>query len=202
MVRNADKVARAARMAEAMGGRTNQWLADQIGVAVSTANSYVHGSVPPADVAARVAEVLGVDFLWYVTGKRSPAAAGEGAFDVPLVDHAFREAGTVGYSLGLLRSLGREPKDFRCMLAPGESMRPTVPEGAEMLYLPVQEGGPADGRVCVLSIGGRASVRRVGPSASGGWTAWRDHPAFRNEPKEEVSLEAIVGEVVWVSHRP
>lgn len=202
MDRNADKVARAARMAEAMKGRTNQWLADQIGVAVSTANSYVRGAVPPADVAAKVAEALGVDFLWYVTGRRSQTAAGEGAVDVPLVDHSFAERGYVGYSLGLLRSLGVDPAAVRCMLAPGESMRPTIPEGAEVLYVPVREGGPPDGRVCVLNIGGRAAIRRVGPSASGGWTAWRDHPAFRNEPKEEVSLDDIEGEVVWVSHRP
>lgn len=202
MDRNADRLTRADRMAKAMDGRTNQWLASEVGIAVSTANSYVHGAVPPADIAARVAEVLGMDLLWYVTGKYAVPPAGEGSVEVPLIDHGFVGAGSVGYSVGLLRSLGAESGSVQCILAPGESMRPTVPEGAEILFGPVREGGPPDGSVCVLSIGGRAVIRRVGPAADGSWTAWRDHPAFRSEPKERVALEDIVGEVLWVSHRP
>lgn len=197
-----EREARAGRVAQAMDGRSIAWLSSSVGVALSTAHSYVHGAVPPADVAIRIAEALGVDFRWYVIGDGTAARADGGFVHVPLVDSRFSVAGSMPFSLDLLAGLGADPAGVKCILPPGAAMRPSVPENAEVLYGPMPPQGADDGRVYVLSVSGRAVVRRVRLATEGFWEAICDNPAFRLEPKERIPDGAFAGEVLWVSHRP
>lgn len=196
---------RAERLAKAMDGRSIAWLHAAVGVALSTAHSYVKkGAVPPADIAFRIADALNIDVRWYITGEGTPPETSRsgGAVDVPLVNHNFDTVGSLQCSASLIEALGAKPEDVRCLLPEGAAMRPSVPEGAETLFVPMPPLGPIDGRVYVLSVRGRAVVRRVASGMSGEWFAVMDNPAFRMEPKERIPDDAFVGEVIWVSHRP
>lgn len=196
------RAARAQRIAAAMNGRTVAWLAEAAGVALSTAHGYLNkGTAPPADIAVRVADALGIDLRWYITGERQ-AVLGEGTVEVPLVGLDFAPAGTVTYGAALVRGLGVPASAVRCIFPAGAAMRPTVPEASEVLYGPMPAEGPQDGRVYVLSVGGRAVVRRVERRMEGSWLAACDNPAFRLETREKIPDGAFVGEVLWVSHRP
>lgn len=198
-----ENATRAERIKDAMRGRPIAWLAEKAGVALSTAHGYMKGKVPPADVAIRVADILEVDLHWYINGegRELSTSAGSELVAVPLVDAQFNQLQEVAYTTDLLASLTSNPADVRCMLQKGVAMRPTIPENAETLFVPMT-ADPEDGRIYVLFSAGRAMVRRVMQMSDGRWKAVCDNPAFKGEEKDVVAPEAFIGEVIWVSHRP
>lgn len=200
-----ETVERAARIQQAMGDRPVAWLHRAVGVALSTAHGYLQGKVPAADKACRVADVLGMDLRWYIEGREpepSVSAGGNGLVEVPLVDHAFASVGSVQYPRSLLTALAPDPSSVRCLFQSGVAMRPSVPDGAEVLYVPTPPSGPSDGAVYVLNVGGKVALRRVSRGMDGVWMAHCDNPSMRSASAEKVPDGSFVGEVVWVSHRP
>jgi len=199
-----ETVERAARIQKAMGDRPVAWLHRAVGVALSTAHGYLQGKVPAADKACKVADVLGMDLRWYIEGREPDVvpAGGNGLVEVPLVDHAFAAVGSVPYPGSLLAALAPDPSSVRCLFQSGAAMRPSVPDGAEVLFVPVPAAGPSDGAVCVLNVGGKVALRRVSRGLEGVWMAHCDNPAMRSSSRERVPEGALVGEVVWVAHRP
>ncbi|WP_315923118.1 LexA family transcriptional regulator [Mesorhizobium sp. SP-1A] len=196
-----EKASRADRIKDAMRGRPIAWLAEQLGVALSTAHSYLKGTVPPADVAIKIANILEIDLRWYINGEETQSTTNEAVLAVPLVDTQFNSVGSVAYTSELLSSLTPDPGDVRCMLQKGTAMRPTIPENAETLFVPMT-ADPEDGRIYVLVSAGRALVRRVMQTTDGQWKAVCDNPAFRGEEKDIVDPQSFIGEVIWTSHRP
>ena len=196
-----DRAARSDRIKDAMRGRSIAWLAEQLGVAGSTAHSYLQGSIPPADVAIRIANILDVDITWYINGDEVEVVRSPAIVDVPLVDTQFNAVGTVAYTSELLDSLAQDPSNVRCLLQTGAAMRPSIPENAEILFVPMFKE-PEDGRIYVLVADGRALVRRVMQTVRGQWKAVCDNPAFRGEEKDSIDPAAFLGEVIWTSHRP
>lgn len=198
-----DKLAREERITAAMDGRPISWLAENLGVALSTAHAYKKGSMPPADVAIKIATILGISIEWYILGEVSSCndlEVGAALNKVPLLDHKFKEVGHISYARDLLEGLQVLPDSVKCLIQKGSSMRPTMPEGAEVVYIPMS-AEPEDGEVYVLNIGGRMMLRRVMLSMDGKWKTVCDNPAFRLEEKDEIPVAAFVGKVVWVSHR-
>jgi phage repressor protein C with HTH and peptisase S24 domain len=181
-----EKTARAERIKVAMSGRPIAWLATQLGVALSTAHSYMKGTVPPADVAIKISNILDVDLKWYVNGSD--------VVSDNVVD-------SVSYTAELLTALTENPNDVRCMLQKGTAMRPTIPQNAETLFIPMTTD-PEDGRVYVLFYGKGAIVRRVMQTTDGNWKAVCDNPAFRGEEKDTIDPKSFVGEVIWTSFKP
>lgn len=198
-----ENATRADRIKDAMRGRPIAWLAQQVGVALSTAHSYMQGKVPPADVALRISDILEVDIHWYISGIKREVVYGPsaGTVAVPLVDAQFNQLEEVAYADELLSSLTSNPSDVRCMLQKGSAMRPTIPENAEMLFVPMVSE-PEDGRIYVLFSAGRAIVRRVMLMSDGQWKAVCDNPSFRGEEKDIIDPKSFIGEVIWTSHRP
>lgn len=184
-----------------MRGRPIAWLAEQLGVALSTAHSYLKGTIPPADVAIKVANILEIDLRWYINGEETQPMTNEAVLAVPLVDTQFNSVGSVAYTSELLSSLTPDPGDVRCMLQKGTAMRPTIPENAETLFVPMT-ADPEDGRIYVIVSAGRALVRRVMQTTDGQWKAVCDNPAFRGEEKDIIDPQSFIGEVIWTSHRP
>lgn len=196
-----EKASRADRIKDAMRGRPIAWLAEQLGVALSTAHSYLKGTIPPADVAIKVANILEIDLRWYINGEETQPMTNEAVLAVPLVDTQFNSVGSVAYTSELLSSLTPDPGDVRCMLQKGTAMRPTIPENAETLFVPMT-ADPEDGRIYVIVSAGRALVRRVMQTTDGQWKAVCDNPAFRGEEKDIIDPQSFIGEVIWTSHRP
>lgn len=196
-----EKAARAERIKDAMSGRPIAWLATQLGVALSTAHSYMKGTVPPADVAIKISNILDVDLSWYVNGVDVASDDVTNVIDVPLVDVQFNSVGSVSYTAELLLALTENPKDVRCMLQKGTAMRPTIPQNAETLFIPMASE-PEDGRLYVLFYGKGAIIRRVMQTTDGNWKAVCDNPAFRGEEKDVIDPKSFVGEVIWTSFKP
>lgn len=59
----------AARLRSALDGRSQVWLAEATGLSRSTINDYVKGAIPSADRAFMIADALGVNAEWLVTGR-------------------------------------------------------------------------------------------------------------------------------------
>ena len=191
---------RGARLKEALGDQSIASLAKRIGVGASTVHGYVHGKVPPADVAIRISDALGIDLRWYVTGEGQKAARSESMVDVPLLDADGRAYASVSYAESVFASLGVDPAEVRCVLASGTAMNPTVPEHAEVLFTP-DPAGCQDGAAYVVSVRGRLVIRRVRVRAGGELEAVCDNVAFRPETADLLDPAQIVGRVLWTAHR-
>ena len=188
------------RLKKALGEKSNAWLAKQVGVVASTVHGYVHGKIPPADVALRICDVLNIDIRWYIEGKGAEAPSADDLVDVPFLDRGGNVTqGGAGYARRLLEDLVGDPFDARCIIATGASMEPTVPEHSEVLFALGAE--VVDGMVHVVRIRDRLVLRRIRIGTDGHPVAICDNPAFAREDAEPVSDGQILGRVVWVGHR-
>ena len=60
------------RLREALGGRSYHWLSEQTGISTSMLSDYGKGTkTPGADKAVLIADVLGVEIAWLLTGRGS-----------------------------------------------------------------------------------------------------------------------------------
>lgn len=192
---------RGKRLKAALGGRSNAWLAGQVGVVASTVHGYAHGKIPPADVALRICDVLSIDLRWYLEGRGASAPVLDEIVAIPMLDKSGSALEhPVGYSAKLLESLGVDFRHARCMLSSGEAMKPSIPEHAEVLFLEGAE--PMDGSAHVVRIRDRLCVRRIVFATNGSLEVVCDNPAFAREGSEPVASEQLVGRVVWISHAP
>lgn len=202
------KLERSQRLKEALNGRTIAWFSEEIGCALSTAHSYVNGSIPPADVAFKIADRLGMDPKWYIFGgaasdsRLEPVAAPAGGIiGVPLYDQEMNVVSNISYTKELLTSVSSDPEALGCLLPSGSAMRPTVPPHAEVIFDKAL-CRPEDGSVFVLQIRNKLIVRRLSLGIEGEWGTVCDNPAFRNEARVAIDPDCIFGKVVWLSHRP
>jgi Bacteriophage CI repressor helix-turn-helix domain. len=190
---------RGARLKEALGDRSNAWLAKQIGVVASTVHGYVHGKVPPADVALRICDVLGIDLRWYVDGQGVAVTPGDKLVTLPLVDYDGQTPTGMSYAASFLQHFAPDPSILRCMISSGVAMAPSIPEHAEIIFIPDDEA--MDGAAHVVRIRNRLLVRRVRFSAVGELEAVCDNPAFVREGADIMEPNQIVGRVLWVGHK-
>ena len=63
----------AVRFSDALQGRDRAWLARQTGLSASTLHDYSRGAIPSADRAFLIADAVGVDVRWLVTGQGTAA---------------------------------------------------------------------------------------------------------------------------------
>ena len=135
----------AARFLAAMGATSQAVVAKRAGISVGAVNKYLSGSEPGAFKAAKLAEVLGVDLRWLLTGAGHPNAAISGYVSVPIYDvrlaagaasfsDAAEQIGEMPFERGLLRDLGRTSGDgLGVFIAEGDSMFPKISDGARVL---------------------------------------------------------------------
>lgn len=57
------------RIVAALNGRTMKWLSDLTGISTSMLSDYGRGKTPGADKALAIADALGVDLTWLLTGQ-------------------------------------------------------------------------------------------------------------------------------------
>lgn len=192
--------ARADRLRRAMRGKTQAWLAEQIGVATSSINGYLKGKVPQADVCLRMCDALAVDFRWYLNGEvpAEEKTQGEKVVQVPFVDDP---AKALTFPAGLLDMFGGPYESFCCLGVQGTLMAPGIPKGAEVLAtrsFPQVE----DGKVYVLQLRGGYVLRRLRVRGDGGIVAVCDNPAVHNDLPDEVLFEDVAALALWSSHAP
>jgi len=196
MAKDGDE-ARAARFSAALGRRSLTWLAREAGVAVSTCSGYARGKVPPGLAAVRIADALGVDLVWYLTGSARGRSDAAEATWFPRLTMEGAPAGVLPFAAEVAAEAG----DGAFVLSvAGSAMAPTIPAGADAL---VAKGGDVvDGEVHVVRAAGRMLVRRLQVRADGRVVSVCDNPAFADEPIESVAGPDVVGRVVLVARRP
>jgi transcriptional regulator with XRE-family HTH domain len=190
--------ARADRLRRAMRGKTQAWLAEQIGVATSSINGYLKGKVPQADVCLRMCDTLAVDIRWYLNGE-TPAV--DKAREEKVVQVPFFEDGTkaLTFPAGLLDVFLAPYESFCCLTVQGSLMAPAIPRGAEVLATR-SFSQVDDGKVYVLQLRGSFVLRRLRLRGDGSIVAVCDNPAVQNDLPDEVLYEDIAALAVWSSH--
>lgn len=75
-------------------GKSQNWLAEQVGIPQSTFNRQVSGNALSAETVARAAVALGVDVRWLLTGEAEEGPGGGGLNQwLETVEHTVRFAG-------------------------------------------------------------------------------------------------------------
>lgn len=133
------------RLRAALGASAQNVVAKRAQVSTSSMARYLQGQMPPLDVAAKLAHVLGVDLVWLATGRGLPNAAAGGFQSIPIYDvrlaagaasfaEGAQQIGAMPVDLGLLRSIGRISGDgLAGFEAEGDSMFPLIADGARVL---------------------------------------------------------------------
>ena len=134
----------AERLQAAVGGTPQAVVAKRAGISVGAMNKYLSGSEPGAFKAARLAQVLGVDLVWLLTGRGAPTSL-NGFVNIPIYDVRFaagvasfsdaaEQIGTMPFGKDLLRSLGLTgEEELGVFGSEGDSMVPTVQDGGSIL---------------------------------------------------------------------
>lgn len=189
--------ARADRLRRAMNGRTQAWLAEACGVATSSINGYLKGTVPQADVCLRMCDALAVDVRWYLTGESAVLdAVAEGVVQVAYVDHPDR---ALTFTASHIDMFGVPYDSLCCVEVVGTLMAPGVPKGAEVIgtraFAEIE-----DGRVYIVKLGRRHAVRRMRINGDGKLVGVCDNPAAVTDSPDEFRREDVVALALWSGH--
>jgi phage repressor protein C with HTH and peptisase S24 domain len=97
-----------------------------------------------------------------------------------------------------LNQHGWKGKNLICIKAAGDSMIPTIADGADLL---VNQADTTirDGRVYVIRFGNEVRVKRLYLRPDGGIVVHSDNPVFERieVPADQMQHIAIIGRVVW-----
>nr|WP_165972816.1 LexA family transcriptional regulator [Martelella mediterranea] len=205
-----------------LGDPDRESFAKMIGISKNTIAFYERGErTPDATVLAAYRERFGVDTNWLITGEGDPfgdtsknteAGPSEGA---DIVNVRFqdlrvsagpgltvldeRNAEMIGLSRRILHELGLSPLQTLIMMVDGDSMSPTITDGA-VIFVNRNERQLREGKVYVLSLAGDLVVKRIQLNFDGGITLLSDAdgPAFPPRKIDPVDIEHVnvVGRVV------
>ena len=103
------------------------------------------------------------------------------------------------FSATILRELGVNTSNCHIIRARGESMEPTIRDGAVVL-VDVSRRRDREDSVYALMFGEDVRIKRLAFGAFGGLTLMSDNPAYPDEVLGRADLDQvkIVGKVIWV----
>lgn len=171
-----------------------------------------------APVIAQLAEI-GCNMEWLITGTASASQSstltqaqrlGPQMVDLPVYDARFSAGkGRLPPDCEdkqwltlpedwVRRATGRNPKNIIKALAEGDSMAPTIAEGAELL-IDTTDDRLANGKIYALNVDGQLIVKRIHRPVKGGIVLISDNKEY---PAEEIASDSqteiqIIGQVVW-----
>jgi phage repressor protein C with HTH and peptisase S24 domain len=206
-----------------------KWLSEQTGVSASMLSDYGRGKMPGADKAVAIAETLGVDLNWLLTG-RGPPPTQSAVADRQLDYHAPRQENSadqvgiavsdVAYGLGgafvdddsATTTVERFPRAFirqftqgpfsRLYFATGigDSMEPTIHHSDLVLIDRSQEMLRVSDQLWALHAGQIAMIKRVRVMPDGAVLLVSDNPDVSDYRLGENELQ-LIGRVVAVVKR-
>ncbi|QQM29084.1 helix-turn-helix domain-containing protein [Martelella lutilitoris] len=196
------------------GGKSGE-MAKKTGIPVGTLNKYVALTSTPSGVnAIKIAKALNLTVEQLADGDMQSTAsqslhtedmvsvrfqdlrvsAGPG---LTVIDE--RNAEMIGLSRRILNELGLSPLQTLIMMVDGDSMSPTITDGA-VIFVDRNERQLREGKVYVLSLAGDLVVKRIQLDFDGGVTLLSDAdgPAFPPRKIDPVDVEHVnvVGRVV------
>ncbi len=191
-------------------------FAKSLGVSEKTLGNYERGdNEPDASVLLAYKQVYGVDVAWLLTGdgpmfsESALPVPGADLVEIPIYDvQAAAGAGlipkddgahnTVPFSRAFLRNLGAKPESCIMLEAKGDSMLPTIPNGAFMI-VDQSKQDIADEEVFVFRVGTGLKVKRAYWRMDGNLELRSDNEANGYPPeilgKDIADDLAVIGQV-------
>lgn len=201
--------------------KTKTAVADAAGVTAEQLNKWIKGTVKvPVDALRSLASFTDTDFSWLVTGENSasqpPASTlphappsptdldQPGMIAIPRYDEVRPSAGhgsvaiseipttRVAFEQRWLTDIGVSPKDAVILPAQGDSMSPTIPNGAPML-VDTSKREVRNGFIYVFNIDGDLVVKRIERLPDGTFDLISDN---RNYPTRNLSRDTVTNMMV------
>lgn len=200
--------------------RTKSDAAAAANVTVEQLNKWMKGSVKvPAEGLKAIAELADVDFSWLVTGgsqtiqtesrgDRSPSTGSPTDLEqpsmvsIPRYDEVRPSAGhgsvainevlttRVAFERHWLVDIGVQPDAAVILPAQGDSMSPTIPDGAPML-VDTSKTEVRSGYIYVIAVGDDLLVKRVKRRLDGLFDLISDNTAYKTETVEASRLTQL-----------
>jgi len=210
------------RLKQLQGDMRDVDFSRKVGVKVQTLKMYEKGSSPSVEIAAKIAEACAVSLDWLagldggaatsalttsssddiVQLPRFDAKASAGRGLVPVNE---MPVGEVAFARDFLRNLGANPDHCYILEARGDSMWPTIPDGA-LLIADASKTEVDDGRIYHFNVMDRALVKRARWSLDGKLYLTSDNIAA-GYPSEEFTADRIDelrvgGRIMFTGHAP
>ena len=205
-----------------MIGGLDKLEAKLTGVSRRTLSDYVaEKSEPKASTVIEIADATGVSVAWLMSGEGSPtsgsrslandqvvrlprfdarASAGRGLIPVNEMP-----VGEVAFARDFLRNLGANPDYCYILEARGDSMWPTIPDGA-LLIADASKTEVDDGRIYHFNVMDRALVKRARWSMDGKLFLTSDNVAAGYPPEEftadRIDELRVGGRIMFTGHAP
>ncbi|CDZ59237.1 Regulatory protein CI from bacteriophage origin [Neorhizobium galegae bv. orientalis] len=205
-----------------MIGGLDKLEAKLTGVSRRTLSDYVaEKSEPKASTVIEIADATGVSVAWLMSGDGSPtsgsrslsndqvvrlprfdarASAGRGLIPVNEMP-----VGEVAFARDFLRNLGANPDHCYILEARGDSMWPTIPDGA-LLIADASKTEVDDGRIYHFNVVDRALVKRARWSMDGKLFLTSDNVAAGYPPEEftadRIDELRVGGRIMFTGHAP
>jgi phage repressor protein C with HTH and peptisase S24 domain len=216
-----------ARIREAAGliGGLDKLEAELSGVSRRTLSDYVsEKSEPKASTVIEIAHATGVSVAWLMgedsrgdaSSRNLPTELNENVVRLPrfdarasagrgLVPVNEMPVGEVAFARDFLRNLGANPDHCYILEARGDSMWPTIPDGA-LLIADASKTEVDDGRIYHFNVMDRALVKRARWSLDGKLYLTSDNVAA-GYPSEEFTADRIDelrvgGRIMFTGHAP
>ena len=202
-------------------GKSRTVFAAEIGESESTLGNYERGTrVPTADFLARLKKKTNVDLDWLLTGlhgdgESTPGLVSQGDFAflprysvnasagqglVPVEEH---EIERLAFRRDWLREIGLDPRFAGLLTAQGDSMSPTIPDGALMLVDRREDQPIRTGFIYVIALDGDVLVKRVSRNVDGTVDLISDNPLYPTKTIEQTDFDKLyfAGWVYWVGRK-
>lgn len=202
---------------KSLGDPPRELFAKTLDISEKTLGNYERGdNEPDASVLLAYKQVYGVDVAWLLTGdgpmfsESAMPVAGADLVQIPLFDVQAaagsgliaREDGlhtSVAFSRAFLRSIGAKPESCIMLEAKGESMLPTIPDGAFMI-IDQSKTEIVDDQVFVFRVGPGIKVKRANWRMDGSLELRSDNEQ-NGYPKEVIGDDvaddlSVIGQVL------
>jgi phage repressor protein C with HTH and peptisase S24 domain len=213
------------REAAALIGGLDKLEAELSGVSRRTLSDYVsEKSEPKASTVIEIAQATGVSVAWLMgedsrgdaSSKNLPVEMNENIVRLPRFDARASAGrglvpvnempiGEVAFARDFLRNLGANPDYCYILEARGDSMWPTIPDGA-LLIADASKTEVDDGRIYHFNVMDRALVKRARWSLDGKLYLTSDNVAAGYPPEEfaadRIDELRVGGRIMFTGHAP
>lgn len=199
-------------------------MATRCGIPYTTLRQYFGGTEPSATNAAKIADTLGVDLEWLITGRGDTQPTGlkedvspfgyvaqfaQAFVAIPRLDGALapivdgtpdqEELGEIlAFRREWLTKMGVLPEYARLFVIKGDAMTPTLQSG-DAILVDTSENDVEELGIYVIRADDRLMVRRIAPKINGSLQIMSDNLMYPGEvvTAEEATVLGIVGQVRW-----